>query len=109
MKSHQAWAELVWEAKEQWRGVFPEGKIPIKTIASQGVWFNRFRDPESVFCVDWDAMDFWQREAFLEKLGEGGFMKVIVQRVGVVCFLFSRSQVCSLGVGDVTFWGRSGV
>ena len=103
MKSHQAWAELVWEAKEEWRGVFPDGKIPIKTIASQGVWFNVCRDPESVFCVDWDAMDFWQKQAFLEKLGEGRFVMVIVERARGVCFLFGRSQVCLLGVGEVAF------
>lgn len=109
MSTCRAWAGLTWGAKELWKEVFPDGKVPIKSIASQRVVFDGFRDPESVFCVDWDAMDFWQREAFLEKLGEGGFMKVVVERVGGVCFLFGRSQVRLLGVGEVTFWVRSEV
>ena len=109
MKPYRAWAELTWKAKEEWRDVFPGGKIPIKPITSQAVRFDVFKDPESVFCVDWNEMADWQKGTFQKKLGEGGIMKVAVERGHGVSFLFGRSQVCLLGVGEVTFWRRSEV
>jgi len=100
---------LTWEAKEAWREVFPDGKVPIKSIASQGVRFDGFKDPESVFCVDWKSMATWQKEAFLKKLSECELMKAIVERGYGEIFLFGRSQVRLLGVGEATFWVRSEV
>ena len=37
--------------------------------ASQKVRFDGFKDPESVFCVDWREVADWQQFAFLEKAG----------------------------------------
>ncbi len=109
MKPYRAWAQLNWDAKEEWRDVFPDGKIPIKPFTAQAVRFDGFRDPESVFCVDWNFLADWQRDAFLKKLSEDGLMKLVVESGQGVCFLFGRSQVCLLGVGKVTFWGRGEV
>lgn len=109
MSTCRAWAGLTWEAKEVWREVFPDGKVPIKSIASQGVRFDGFKDPESVFCVDWNVMANWQKEVFLKKLSGCELMKVIVERGHGEIFLFGRSQVRLLGVGEVTFWVRSEV
>jgi hypothetical protein len=36
-------------------------------------------------------------------------MKVVVERGCGICFLFDRSQVCLVGVGEVTFWNSSEV
>lgn len=95
----RAWAQLTWDAKEACREVFPSGKVPVKTIAIQGVRFDGFRDPESVFCVDWDALDVWQREVLEGRFGELGFLKASFGKGAGVCFLFCRPQVCLLGVG----------
>lgn len=109
MKPYRAWAQLNREAKEEWRDVFPDGKIPIKPLTVQAVRFDGFKDPESVFCVDWNGMADWQQGAFLKKLGKGGLMEAFVEMGRGVCFLFGRSQVCLLGVGEVTFWGTEDV
>ena len=109
MNAYRAWAQLTWAAQEKWREVFVDGKVPIKSIASQGVRFDGFMDPVSVFCVDWNALADWQKEAFLKKLCEDDLMKVVVERGCGICFLFDRSQVCLLGVGEVTFWNISEV
>ena len=109
MSIHRAWAQLTSETKEVWREAFPDGRVPIKSIAPQAVRFDEFKDPESVFCVDWNVMSDWQKEAFLKMVSECELMKVGVARGQDRCFLFGRSQVCLLGVGGVTFWARSEV
>ena len=47
------------------------------------------------------------RKKRLLKLSECEIVKVIVERGHGEIFLFGRSQVRLLGVGEVTFWVRS--
>ena len=101
MTTYPAWAQLDFQAREEWLGIFPDGKVPVKTIASQKVRFESFKDPESVFSIDWGKLSCWQQEALLEKLGHVGLVKDDLLK-GV--FLIGHSNFCRCGKLDVTFW-----
>jgi hypothetical protein len=100
LTNYRAWAELNLQAKEEWRGIFPDGKIPIKTLAVQKVRFECFKDPESVFCIDWDMLAVWQQEALLEKSSHHELVKENLLSEG---FPIGRSNFCRFGTFDVTF------
>jgi hypothetical protein len=100
LTTYRAWAQLNMQAIEEWSYVFPNGKVPIKTIAAQNVRFEDFKDPESVFYIDWDKLAIWQHEALLEKFGYDGLVKEDLLRVG---FSLGRSNFCRFGSFDITF------
>jgi hypothetical protein len=100
LTNYRAWAQLNLQAEEEWYEIFPDGKVPIKTIADQNVRFESFKDPESVFCVDLGELESWQQEALLEKLGYEGLVKEDLLSVG---FSLGHSNFCRFGTFDVTF------
>lgn len=100
MTAYRAWAQLNLQAKEEWCNVFPDGKVPVRTIAVQKVRFESFKDPESVFSVDWGELESWQQEALLEKLGHGGLVNEDLLSAG---FSIGHSNFCRYGTFDFTF------
>ena len=100
MTKYAAWAQLNFQVREEWLGVFPDGKVPVKTIASQKIRFESFKDPESVFSIDWGRLSCWQQEALLKKLGYGGLVREDFLSVG---FSLGRSNFCRFGTFDVIF------
>ncbi len=100
MATYRAWAQLNLQAKEEWCSVFPDGKVPVRTIAVQKVRFESFKDPESVFSVDWDGLESWQQEALLEKLGYGGLVNEDLLIRG---FSIGHNSFCRYGTYDFTF------
>ena len=82
MTTYRAWAQLNFEAREEWCAIFPDGKVPVKTIAVQKIRFESVKDPESVFSVDWKKLEVWQQEALFEKLSLDGLVKEELLRGG---------------------------
>jgi hypothetical protein len=97
---YRAWAQLNLQAKEEWCNVFPDGKVPVRTIAVQKVKFESFKDPESVFSVDWDELESWQKEALLENLGHRGLINEDLLSRG---FSIGHNSFCRYGRFDFTF------
>ena len=100
MTTYRAWAQLNLQAKEEWRNVFPDGKVTVRTIAVQKVRFESFKDPESVFSIDWEQLESWQQKALLEKVGYHGLVKDDLLTVG---FSIGHSNFCRYGKFDFTF------
>lgn len=87
-----AWAYLNYNARKQWSEVFPEGKAPIKTTPTQKIEFDSLNDPESVFTVDWDALDTWQQQLLQE-----------LRQNQISDFSLCRKSFCCFGNSKVTF------
>lgn len=68
MTAYQTWACLNIEGKREWGDIFPDGKVPIQSIAAQQSKLEGIKDPKSVFAVDWKELSQWQQEAVLDKL-----------------------------------------
>jgi hypothetical protein len=56
------------EGKRYWGGIFPDGKVPIQSIAAQQARVEGISDPESVFAIDWKVLSERQQQAVLKKL-----------------------------------------
>jgi hypothetical protein len=63
-----SWAYLNAKGKQHWSDIFPDGKVPIQSIAAQQTRVEGVKDPESVFAVNWKALSESQQQAILEKL-----------------------------------------
>jgi hypothetical protein len=100
LTTYRAWAQLNLQAKEEWGSVFPDGKIPVRTIPAQKIRFESFKDPESVFSVDWGKLESWQQKALLEKLSHSVLVKAELLK-GV--FSIGHNNFCRYGTLDVTF------
>jgi hypothetical protein len=100
LTTYRAWAQLNFQAKEEWRYVFPDGKVPVRTIAVQKIRFESFKDPESVFSVDWGELESWQQEAVLEKLGHHGLVNEDLLSAG---FFIGHSNFCRFGTFNFAF------
>ena len=94
MSSYRTWAYLTFKAKEEWGEVFPSGRVPIVPIAVQRIRFDRLKDPESVFAVDYRMLKDWQREALFRKLGQ----------VGLDGLCLGRFNFFAVGSFDTVFW-----
>ena len=70
MTDYRTWARLNLEGKREWGEVFPDGKVPVKNVATQRARLEDPKDAESVFTVDWKELAEWQQQAILEKLSQ---------------------------------------
>jgi len=93
LSPYPAWALLNFQARQHWSDIFPDGKIPIKTIPTQKIAFDRYSDPESVFTLDRDALATWQQELLLEKLEKS--------KINLVSF--GRTNFCVVGAKNTIF------
>jgi hypothetical protein len=98
MRTHPAWAQLNFEAKQAWSDIFPDGNAPIKPIPAQKIAFDRYSDPESVFTVDWEALTSWQKKRLLAKLGPS--------RINPLCI--GRTNFRVAGLKHTIFWNTLG-
>jgi hypothetical protein len=100
LTTYRAWAQLNFEAREEWCAIFPDGKVPVKTIALQKIRFEGDKDPESVFSIDWQKLTVCQQEALLEKLSLNEAIKEGLPGVG---FSFGHTNFCCFGTLDSAF------
>jgi hypothetical protein len=93
------WAHLNSKGKQYWGDIFPDGKVPIQSIATQQPRVEGISDPESVFAIDWKALSERQQQATLEKLScESGKPKqVILKEIQSVGLPLQRKHIQSMG------------
>ncbi|MCW4046327.1 MAG: hypothetical protein NWE99_02020 [Candidatus Bathyarchaeota archaeon] len=106
MSTYRAWARLNFDGKREWGDIFPDGKVPIQSIATQHAKLEGIKDIESVFTVDWNTLADWQQQAVLEKLSkQSGAPKETVQkeilRVGLP---LRRKHIQSCGTKQAEFF-----
>jgi acyl-CoA reductase-like NAD-dependent aldehyde dehydrogenase len=70
LNKYRTWARLNIEGKRVWGDVFPDGIVPVQSIATQKASLEGIKDAESVFTVNWKALTTEQQQAILEKLSE---------------------------------------
>jgi hypothetical protein len=70
LKKYATWARLNLEGKRRWGDVFPDGLVPVRSIAKQHAKLEGVKDAESVFTVNWKELTTRQQQAILEKLSE---------------------------------------
>jgi hypothetical protein len=106
LTTFRAWAQLNLKGKEEWSEVFPEGKVPIKTMAAQKAKFGSCRDPESVFSVAWTELSISKQDALLEKLSQqnGLTKEMISEKLSKNGLAIGRSNFCCYGTLNSAFW-----
>ena len=106
MTTFRAWAQLNLKGKEEWGDIFPDGKVPIKTLATQKAKFGSGRDPESVFSVDWTELSLSQQNAMLEKLSQqnGLTKEMTLEKLSKNGLAIGRSNFSCYGTLNSTFW-----
>ena len=70
MSKYRTWVRLNVEGKRLWGDVFPDGIVPVQSIATQRAKLEGVKDAESVFIVNWKELNTEQQQAILEKLSE---------------------------------------
>jgi hypothetical protein len=68
LTNYKTWARLNLEGKREWGEIFPDGKVPVQSIATQRAKLEGIKDIESVFTVNWKELTEEQQQAILEKL-----------------------------------------
>ena len=106
MTTYRTWARLNFDGKREWGEVFPDGKVPIQSIATQHAKLEGIKDIESVFTVDWNTLADWQQQAVLEKLSQqSGAPKETVQKeILQVGLPLRRKHIQSCGTTHVEFF-----
>ena len=70
MNKYTTWARLNVEGKRVWGDVFPNGIVPVQSIATQHAKLEGIKDAESVFTMNWKELSTEQQLDILEKLTE---------------------------------------
>jgi hypothetical protein len=70
LNKYATWARLNLEGKRAWGIIFPNGVVPVQSIATQHVRLKGIKGVESVFTVDWKELTQEQQQAILENLSE---------------------------------------
>lgn len=92
------WAHLNAEGKRYWSDIFPDGKVTIKSIATQQARVEGVKDPESVFAVDWKVLSERQQQAILKKLSQNGTSKqAVLKELQSVGLPLQRKHIQSMG------------
>ncbi len=106
MVNYRTWARLNFEGKQEWDDVFLDGKVPVKSIATQQAELGGNKDPESVFTVDWKELTGWQQEAILEKLSQrrGVVKEVILNDILKGGLPLRRNLIFSCGTNQVELY-----
>ena len=106
MVDYRTWARLNFEGKKEWGDVFQDGKVPVKSIATQQTKLGGNKDPESVFTVDWKELTQWQQETILDKLSqENGVAKeTILKDILKAGLPLRRNLIVSCGTNQVELY-----
>ena len=70
MSKYRTWVRLNVEGKRLWGDVFPDGIVPVQSIATQHAKLEGIKDAESVFTVNWKELTTEQQQTLIEKLSE---------------------------------------
>ena len=70
MSKYRTWVRLNVEGKRVWGDVFPDGIVPVQSIATQHAKLEGIKDAESVFTVNWKELTTEQQQTLIEKLSE---------------------------------------
>lgn len=99
LTDYRTWARLNLEGKREWGDIFPDGKVPVQSIATQRAKLEGAKDVESVFTVDWKELTEWQQQAILEKLSQhsGKTIEAILKEIMKVGLPIRRTYVVSCG------------
>lgn len=103
---YRTWAQLNLEGRRAWGDVFPDGKVPILSIAAQQAKLEGIKDPESVFAVDWNELSEWQQQAVLEKLSSqsGASKQAILKEIQKVGLPLRRKYIQSAGTNRIQLY-----
>jgi hypothetical protein len=106
LTTFRTWAQLNLKGKEEWGDIFPDGKVPIKTLAAQKAKFGNGRDPESGFSIAWTELSISQQEAMLEKLSQqnGLTKEMILEKLSKNGLAIGRSNFACYGRLNSAFW-----
>jgi len=87
------------EGKRVWGDVFPDGVVPVQSIATQRAKLEGVRDAESVFTVNWKELATRQQQAILEKLSEqtGATKEAILKEILKVGLPIRRRYTAGCG------------
>ncbi len=102
---YQTWARLNFIGKQEWGEAFPEGKVPILSIATQQVRLERIKDTESVFTVNWKELTQLQQQAILNKLSKktGTSKEAIQKEILNTGLPIRRTLIQSVGTSQIEF------
>jgi hypothetical protein len=103
---YRTWARLNFEGKQEWGDVFPDGKIPVQSIATQQTKLGVNKDPESVFTVNWKELTQWQQDAILDKLSQqsGVGKETILKDFLKAGLALRRNLIVSCGTNQVELY-----
>ena len=99
MSKFRTWVRLNVEGKRLWGDVFPDGIVPVQSIATQHAKLEGIKDAESVFTVNWKELTTEQQLAILEKLSEqtGATKEAILKDILKVGFPLRRRYTINCG------------
>lgn len=99
MNKYATWARLNMEGRRIWGDVFPDGIVPVQSIATQYAKLEGIKDAESVFTVNWKELTPEQQQAILEKLSEqtGATKEAILKDILKVGLPLRRRYIVSCG------------
>ena len=106
MNKYTTWARLNVEGKRVWGDVFPNGIVPVQSIATQHAKLEGTKDAESVFTVNWKELATEQQQDILEKLSEqtGATKEAILKDILKVGLPLRRGHVISCGTSRMDFF-----
>jgi hypothetical protein len=99
LRKYTTWVRLNVEGKRVWGDVFPNGIVPVQSMATQHAKLEGMKDAESVFTVNWKELTTEQQQLILEKLSEqtGATKEAILKDILKVGLPLRRRYTASCG------------
>jgi hypothetical protein len=110
LNKYATWARLNLEGKRVWDSVFPDGVVPVQSIATQHARLECIKDAESVFTVDWKELTTEQQQAVLEKLSErtGATKEAILKEILKIGLPLRRRYTAGCGTNRMELFTQRG-
>jgi len=99
LTNYRTWARLNLEGKREWGDIFPDGKVPVQSIATQHAKLEGVKDVESVFTINWKELSTELQQVILEKLSRqtGATKDAILKDILKVGLPLRRRYTASCG------------
>ena len=106
MNKYPTWARLNPEGKRIWGNIFPDGLVPVQSIATQHARLEGIKDIESVFTIDWKELTKGQQQDILENLSErtGATKEAIVKEILKAGLPLRRRYTATCGTNRMRFF-----
>lgn len=106
MTDYRTWARLNLEGKREWGEIFPNGKVPIQSIATQQTKVEGAKNAESVFTIDWKELTTEQQLLMLEKLSSqnGVTKEAVLKRILKTGLSLRRNLISSCGTSRMELY-----